>query len=56
MQTATVELKESEWVRIILALEFKAQNDSVNSDAHYLQQFETLADEIRELVKAQILA
>ena len=55
METATVKLNEAQWVRVLLALEFKAENDTVNTDKNYLEQFQILADEIRETVKAQVL-
>ncbi len=52
MQTATLELTESDWVKIILALHSKAEARELEEG--YCKSLETLANEIEELVKVQI--
>jgi|LakMenE18May11ns_1017448.scaffolds.fasta_scaffold7143381_1 hypothetical protein len=52
MNTATLELSEGDWVRIILALHSKAE--STDFDPAYCKQLATLADEIEELVAVQV--
>lgn len=52
MNTATLELNEGQWIKIILALHTKAESGEFNSA--YSKELETLANEIEELVTVQV--